>query len=144
MVNRHVRKQLIYRFNADRSLLVLAAWNPVRQLAAYVGTHQVLEFVVVATVVANAVLLAINMDNELWAQILECARLHSHVLLSINRSSTVLYGSSIVLYVVMVWCAVATSSWASSPLRSASKCSRAASSSGATRTCGGPHTGSTS
>lgn len=75
MVNRHLRKQLIYRFNAERSLLVFAAWNPARQLAAYVGTHQVLELLVVATVVANAVLLAINMDDQLWAQILECAYL---------------------------------------------------------------------
>ncbi|PAA93724.1 hypothetical protein BOX15_Mlig031959g1 [Macrostomum lignano] len=62
VVNTRFRRKYIYRFSANEAFYCMPPWNPVRKFFVYLATNQFVDYIIMLTILANCVCLALPND----------------------------------------------------------------------------------
>lgn len=64
VVSKRFKKNYIHRFTGTKSLFLFEPWNRTRKLCVYIATNQFFDYVVMATILANCIFLAMTETIE--------------------------------------------------------------------------------
>uniref|UniRef100_A0A1I8IWT3 Sodium channel protein n=1 Tax=Macrostomum lignano TaxID=282301 RepID=A0A1I8IWT3_9PLAT len=62
VVNTRFRRKYIYRFSANEAFYCMPPWNPIRKFFVYLATNQFVDYIIMLTILANCVCLALPND----------------------------------------------------------------------------------